>query len=336
MRTPPHLISRRRAAVLVCAVSLSGVTALTTLPAWAEDPSAYPSKPITIVVGYPPGGSTDLMGRLVGTELSNRLGQPVVIENLGGAGGTIGAQKVANAAPDGYTLLVGANNELAIAKLVQKSVKYNINNFTPIGLIGSQPMVLVASTKSGVKNANEFTQLVKKNPGKYSYGSSGVGTALHLAGEMVKQQGGLFMTHIPYRGVAPLTNDLIGNNLDFGVFVLSSGLPHIKAGKVIALGTTEAKRSQATPDIPALSEFPQFKNVDITSWFALMGPANLPQPIVAKLNKALNETLQSPDFRKKMEAAGSGVATPGVDMGKLLNSEIAKYTKIVQFAKIED
>ena len=337
MRSPTNpQISRRRAARALTACGLTLLAAATSFPAFAEDPAAYPTKPITIVVGYPPGGSTDLMGRLVGTELSNRLGQPVVIENVGGAGGTIGAQKVANAAADGYTLLVGANNELAIAKLVTKNVKYGINNFTPIGLIGSQPMVLVASTKSGVKNANEFTQLVKKNPGKFSYGSSGVGTALHLAGEMTKEQGGLFMTHIPYRGVAPLTNDLVGSNIEFGVFVLSSGLPHIKAGKVIALGTTEAKRSQATPDIPALSEFPQFKNVDITSWFALMGPANLPQPIATKLKKALNETLQSPDFRKKMEAAGSGVASHDVDMNKFLNTEIAKYTKIVKFAKIEE
>lgn len=323
----PMPSSLRRAALLC------GLALLAAGPASAQD---YPTKPITIVVGYPPGGSTDLMGRLVGAELSTRLGQPVVIENLGGAGGTIGAQKVANAAPDGYTLLVGANNELAIAKLISKSVKYSPAQFTPIGLIGSQPMVLVASTKAGVKNANEFTQLVKKNPGQFSYGSSGVGTALHLAGEMVKEQGGLFMTHIPYPGVAPLTNDLVGNNLEFGVFVLSSGLPHIKAGKVVALGTTAAKRAPATPDIPALAEFPQFKNVDIESWFALMGPANLPQPVAARLKKALNDTLRSPDFRQKMAAAGSGVASPDVNLPKFWNDEIAKYTKIVQFAKIEE
>ena len=323
-----HPTRRHAAALLASTFALTAAA-----PALAQD---WPAKPITIVVGYPPGGSTDLMGRLVGAELATRLGQPVVIENLGGAGGTIGAQKVANAAPDGYTLLVGANNELAIAKLVTKSVKYSPANFTPIGLIGSQPMVLVAATKTGVKNANDFTQLVKKNPGKFSYGSSGVGTALHLAGEMVKEQAGLFMTHIPYRGVAPLTNDLVGNNLEFGVFVLSSGLPHIKAGKVVALGTTAAKRAAATPDIPALAEFPQFKNVDIESWFALMGPAGLPQPVAAKLKKALNETLQSPDFRQKMAAAGSGVASPDVNLAKYWSDEVAKYTKIVQFARIEE
>jgi tripartite-type tricarboxylate transporter receptor subunit TctC len=324
----PLCLARRAAIALACAAAVAPV-------AWAQAP-AYPTKPITIVVPYPPGGSTDLVGRMVGTELSNRLGQPVVIENLGGAGGAIGAQKVANAQPDGYTLLVGASNELAINKLVTKKVKYDIKDFTAIGLVASQPLVLVASSASGVKNAAEFIQLVAKNPGKFSYGSSGVGTSLHLAGEMVKDQAKLFMTHIPYRGVAPLTNDLVGNNLDFGVFVLSSGLPHIKSGKVIALGTTEAKRSPITPDIPALAELPQLKSVDMSVWFALMAPANLPKPIHDKLRKALADTLQSPDFRKKMEATGSVVASPTTDTDKYIASEIAKYQKIVQFAKIEE
>ena len=322
----------RRGALALAA----GATLLAAAPAAFAQAPAYPAKPITIVVGYPAGGSTDLMGRLVGTELSNRLGQPVVIENIGGAGGAIGAQKVASAQPDGYTLLVGASNEIAINKLVTKKVKYDVKDFTAIGLVGTQPMVLVASPSAGVKTAAEFVQKVSANPGKYSYGSSGVGTALHLTGEMVKEQGKLFMTHIPYRGVAPLTNDLIGNNLEFGVFVLSSGLPHIKAGKVVALGTTEAKRSAITPDIPALAESPQFKNVDINIWFALMAPAKLPAPVYDKLKKALNETLQSPEFRKKMEAAGSVVSSPTVDADKYIAAEVAKYQKIVQFAKIEE
>ncbi|WP_311222220.1 MULTISPECIES: tripartite tricarboxylate transporter substrate-binding protein [unclassified Acidovorax] len=327
----------RRHALAAGTAALLAAAAATTPAAFAQQPgAAYPAKPITIVVGYPAGGSTDLMGRLVGTELSNRLGQPVVIENIGGAGGAIGAQKVANAQPDGYTLLVGASNEIAINKLVTQKVKYDIKDFTAIGLVGTQPMVLVASPGAGVKNAAEFVKKVSANPGKYSYGSSGVGTALHLTGEMVKEQGKLFMTHIPYRGVAPLTNDLLGNNLEFGVFVLSSGLPHIKSGKVVALGTTEAKRSAITPDIPALAESPQFKNVDINIWFALMAPAKLPAPVYDKLKKALNDTLQSPEFRKKMEAAASVVASPTVDADKFIAAEIAKYQKIVQFAKIEE
>ena len=325
-----HTLHLSRRAALACSLAV-----LASAPAVAQEAS-YPSKPITIVVGYPPGGSTDLTGRVVATELGNRLGVPVVIENIGGAGGAIGAQKVASAAPDGYTLLVGASNEIAINKLVTKKVKYDIKDFTAVGLIASQPLVLVASTGSGVKNLAEFTQKVSKNPGKFSYGSSGVGTSLHLAGEMVKEQGKLFMTHIPYRGVAPLTNDLVGNNLEFGVFVLSSGLPHIKSGKVIALGTTEAKRSTVAPDIPALAESAQYKNVDIGTWFALMAPAHLPKPVAERLKKALNETLESPDFRKRMEAAGSTVAAPTVNIDQFLATEVAKYKKIVEFAKIEE
>lgn len=328
----PHGLRRR--ASLLTVLALSG--ALLPLGVQAQT-DAYPAKPITLVVGYPPGGSTDLMARVLGPELSKRLGTPVVIENLGGAGGAIGAQKVANATPDGYTLLVGANNEIAIKRLVAPtSVKYELKDFTPLGLIASQPMVLVASTKTGVTTLDQFVKQVKANPGKYSYGSSGVGTALHLAGEMVKDQAGVFMTHIPYRGVAPLTNDLLGNNLEFGVFVLSSGLPHIKAGKVVALGTTERKRSASTPDVPALSEHPALKNIDIASWFALMGPARLPEPVVAKLKKALTESLQAPELRKKLEDTGSTLPSAQVDLPKFLVDETAKYKKIVEFAHIQE
>ena len=331
MHSHPFISSASRRTALLCA--LAACAAANT--AWAQH-DAYPSKPITIVVGYPPGGSTDLTARTVATELGAKLGVPVVIENIGGAGGAIGAQKVASSAPDGYTLLVGASNEIAINKLVTKKVKYDVKDFTAIGLIASQPLVLVASAGSGVKNLAEFTQKVSKNPGKFSYGSSGVGTSLHLAGEMVKEQGKLFMTHIPYRGVAPLTNDLLGNNLEFGVFVLSSGLPHIRSGKVVALGTTEARRSPTTPDIPALAESPQYKNVDIGVWFALLAPANLPKPVFDKVKKALNDSLLSPDFRKKMEATGSTVAPTHINIDQYLATEVAKYKKIVEFARIEE
>ena len=290
---------------------------------------------MTIVVGYPAGGSTDLVGRLVANEIEKHLGQTVIVENLGGAGGAIGAQKVANAKPDGYTLLVGANNEIAIANMINKSIKYKISDFTPIGVVASQPMVLVASQKAGVKNTEAFYQAVKANPAKFSYGSSGVGTALHLAGEMMKDQAQIDMQHVPYRGVPALTNDVLGNNIEYGVFVLSSGLPLIKAGKVQAIATTEAKRYAATPDIPALAEHPAFKNVDINSWFAMMGPANMPAPVVAKIKEALNQTVAAPEFRKKMEDAGAQVMDSQIDASQYINGEIAKYQKIIDVAKIE-
>lgn len=316
-----------RRTVLACGV------ALVAAPALAD--ATYPNKPVTIVVGYPAGGSTDLVGRLVANEIEKHLGQTVVVENLGGAGGAIGAQKVANAKPDGYTLLVGANNELAIANLVNKAVKYKITDFTPIGMVASQPMVLVASQKAHVKNTREFIDLVKSKPDATSYGSSGVGTALHLAGEMMKDQGKIQMQHVPYRGVPALTNDILGNNIEFGVFVLSSGLPLIKSGKVVALGTTEAKRYPATPDIPALSEQPEFKNVNINSWFSLMGPAKMPAPVVAKIKAALDKTMAAPEFRKKMEDAGAQVMDPKINPTQYINTEIGKYKKIVDVAKIE-
>ena len=199
--------------------ALASLTLGLSTPAQAGA-DAYPSRPITLVVGYPPGGSTDLIARTLGQELAHRLGTSVVIDNVGGAGGAIGAQRVLNAAPDGYTLLVGANNELAIKKLVAPStVKYDSKDFTPLGLIASQPMVLVTAPHSGVKNMADFMKQVKANPGKFTYGSSGVGTALHLSGEMIKDQGGLFMVHIPYKGVAPLTTDLLGGNVDYAIFV---------------------------------------------------------------------------------------------------------------------
>lgn len=330
-KTMPFLPLSRRAAVCAALALLACASASV-----GAQPDSYPSKPITIVVAYPPGGSTDLNGRTLGAELSRKLGVPVIIDNVGGAGGAIGAQKVANAAPDGYTLLVGASNEIAITRLVSSAVKYDVKDFTPIGLIATQPMVLVASQKSGVKTVDQFMSLVRQNPGKYSYGSSGVGTALHLAGEMVKDQGGLFMTHIPYRGVAPLANDLLGNNIDFGVFVLSSGLPHIRSGKVVALGTTEARRSPMTADIPALAETPRLKGIDINIWFALMGPARLPEPVVAKLKKALNESLQTAELRKKLEDSGSTVSPLNVDMPRFLSQETAKYKRIVDFANIKE
>lgn len=306
-------------------------------PFAAQAQESYPNKPITVVVGYPPGGSTDLTGRAVADQLAKKLGVPVVVENASGAGGAIGALKVSKAAPDGYTLLLGANNEIAINRLITPStVKYSYKDFTPVGLVASQPMVLVASPGTGVRNAQQFLAAVKSKPGRFSYGSSGVGTALHLAGEMAKEQGGLYLTHIPYRGVAPLANDLLGGALEYGVFVLSSGLPHIRSGKVVALGVTEKKRSAAAPDIPALAETPALKNMDIGVWFALMAPPQLPAPVLAKLRTALNDILQTPEFRKKLEDSGSTIAAPNVDMARFLAEETAKYQKIVSFANIKE
>lgn len=305
-------------------------------PAALAQTDAYPERPITVVVAYPPGGSTDLTGRAVADQLAKKLGVAVIVENVGGAGGAIGAHKVSRAAPDGYTLLLGANNEIAINRLISPSVKYSYKDFTPIGLVASQPMVLVASAQSGVKTVDQFIKTVKSRPGKYIYGSSGVGTALHLSAEMAKQQAGLFMSHIPYRGVGPLTTDLYAGTVDFGVYVLSSGLPHIRGGKVVALGITEKKRSAVAPDIAPLADHPSLNQMDISVWFALMAPPNLPEAITVRLRNALAESLQTPEFRKKLEDSGSTVAPLNVEMNGFLAAESAKYQKIVDFANIKE
>jgi tripartite-type tricarboxylate transporter receptor subunit TctC len=322
-------------------LSLAAATLCAAMPLHAQTPAVaatdYPQKPITLVVGYPPGGSTDLTARTLGAELARRLGQSVIIDNVGGAGGSIGATKVMNAVADGYTLLLGTNNEMAINKLVNTQLRYDpVADFTAIGRIASQPMVLVASPSSGVKTLDEFLVRVKQNPGKFSYGSSGVGTALHLAGEMVKESAGLYLVHIPYRGVAPLTNDLLGGQVEYAMFVLSSGLPHIKSGKVVALGLSEPQRSAVAPDIAPLADHPKLKGVDISSWFGLWGPAKLPAPVVVRLQKALAETLANPEVRKKLQDAGATLAPADAALAPFQAGEIQKYARIVKFANIKE
>lgn len=327
---------QRRDWIAACAAAMG---AALCVPAMAQ--ADYPARPVTLVVGYPPGGSVDLVARIIGPSLSRQLGQPVVVENLGGAGGSIGAQRAAKATPDGYTLLVGSNNEMAIGKLVNPALRYDgRRDFSPIGLLATQPMVLVAAPHTGVKNLDDFVRVVKAKPGKYSYGSSGVGTALQLAGEMVKESAGLFIVHVPYRGVGPLTTDLLGGQLDFGVFVLSSGLPHIRSGKLLGLGITEARRSPAAPELAALSEHPAFRKVNIGIWFGLFAPAGLPPAVAARLEQAYRAVMADPEVRRKLEEAGAKPAQaeghPADTLATYLKVEQEKYARIVDFAKIRE
>ena len=318
--------------------TLGAVCALALLPVGAQAES-YPiaGRPITLVVGYPPGGSTDLTARVVADELGSLLKTTIVVENQGGAGGAVAAQRVARAAPDGYTLMVGANNELIINQYINREVKYDgLKDFTPIGLVASQPLVLVATAKSGVRNVQEFVDTIQRNPGRFSYGSSGIGTSLHLLGELMKDKARLDLVHVPYRGVAPLTNDLLGNNVEYGVFVLSSGLPHIRSGKVVALGTSEAKRSAVAPEIPTLGEHPAMKGIDVSTWFMLVAPAGLPQPVAERLRRALDAALKSPKLRQKLEAAGSAVTTTQPpDLAAFMSAESAKFRRMVDIAQIK-
>jgi tripartite-type tricarboxylate transporter receptor subunit TctC len=314
-----------------------GMVAFATAQTASTLPAGYPNKPITLVVGYPPGGSTDLTGRAVAEALTRILKQPVVVENIGGAGGALGAQKVVNASADGYTLLLGANNEVVINRLINPTIKYDgTKDLSAISLVASQPMVLVTSPSTNVKTVDQFISAIKPAPGKYSYGSSGVGTALHLAGEMIKEKGGLFLLHIPYRGVAPLTSDLIGGSIEYGIYVLSSALPQIKAGKLNAIGLTTANRSNVAPTIPALGENAKFKGVDIESWFVLAAPKGLPAPIANGLKQAMQIALQDPILRKRLEDSGATLFNGSEDAASFIQSEQAKFKRIVEFANIKE
>lgn len=308
----------------------------TTCAAIAAD--AYPAKPISLVVGYTAGGSVDLVARSIAPELGKRLGQSVVIENLGGAGGTIGAQKVVKANPDGYTLLLGSGSEVSIARLTNPAVRYDgEKDLAPITFVGTQPMVLVGKLQLPAKDAKALIALAQKQPGQLSYASSGVGTPLNLAGELIKQQGGIQITHVPYKGASAMSTDLLGGQIDLAVMVLSSALPHIQAGRVRAYGVTEAKRSSAAPNVPALAETPALKGVDMGVWFGLMAPANTPKSVIDRLNTEMQAVLAMPDVRRKLTEAGVNVSpgTPG-EFAAFVQRETGRYRTIVQAANIRE
>ena len=289
----------RRALLLAATVSTLMVAQQVHAQSWPL------AKTINLVVGYPAGGSVDLVARIISEPLGKRLGAQIIVDNVGGAGGTIGAQKVVNAAPDGYTLLLGSGSEVSIARIYNPAVKYNgETDLTGIGLIGVTPMVFVAGPKAGVKNMDEALALAKRNPGKLNFASSGIGTPLHVAGELINLKAGTTIRHVPYRGAAQMVQDVLGNNIEFGVFVLSSALPHIESGRMTALALTTSERSRAAPQIPAMSEFQKMKDYNMNVWFGLFGPAKLPQDMAVRLHKELAEVLRDPAVWQKLQKAG--------------------------------
>ncbi len=318
-----------------------GMALAFTLAAAAAGPAAaqadYPTKPVKFVIGYPAGGSVDLVGRVVGDAMAARMKGVVVVDNQGGAAGAIAAQRVATAPADGYTLLVGSSNELVATRLVNPAQKYDgRKDFAPIGLVATSPLVLAAGPRLGVKNLAEFVELARRNPGKYSYGSSGVGSTLHFAGELFKQRAGVFMAHIPYRGVAPLTSDLAGGSLDLAVLSPTAAIPFIQSGRIVPLAATSAQRIAALPQVPAMAEHPQLKGYELVGWFALMAPRGLPPEIAQRLSAALQDTLRDPAVRKKLEDAGMVPATGREDLARLIGEETVKYEKLAQFANVRE
>lgn len=292
------------------------------------------SRPITLVVGYAQGGSVDLVARALAPGLARRLGRPVRVENIAGASGALAAVRVALAEPDGTTLLLGSPAEVGINHLTRHRGIFNpLKDTTPIVLVGSQPMVLVASPRTPVATIDGLLAYNAGKPGATRYASSGVGTPLHLAGELINQRAAVSMQHVPYRGAGPILPDLISGHVDFAVLVLSSALPHIQAGRIKAIGLTEARRAAAAPDIPALAEHPRLAGVDLGVWFGLVGPARLPEALAAHLRSETRALLREPELRRTLQAAGLRLAED-TDFARFLQSEVTKFAQIVDLARL--
>ena len=302
-------------------------------PAHAQ---AWPAKPVKLVVPYPPGGSTDLLGRTVAAKLADALGVQVIVENLAGAGGMVGSAAVARAAPDGYTFLLGTGASHGIVLFLSKSVPYDpVRDFTPISAAVEVPIALAVHPSVPAANAKELVEHAKKNPGKLAYGSSGAGSPHHLSGELLKQVGALDIVHVPYKGAGPAMQDLLGGQIPIVFTTLSTGLPHHRSGKIRILGLVEGKRQPSVPDVPTIGEsIPGY--LMPSSWLGFFGPARMPEPIVARLSAEIVKAVQAPDVKGKLEAAGMPVTgTSAEEFARMVRDDIESFRKIVQAAGLK-
>jgi len=300
-------------------------------PALVAQAQSYPSKPIRLVCPFPPGGAVDIASRSVAQALSQQLGQPVTVDNRPGAGGNIGAEIVAKAAPDGYTLLMATSNILAINPALYSKVPFDsIKDFAPVSLVVSLNNVLVVNPNVPYKSVQEVIAAAKAHPGKLTYASSGNGTSIHLSGELFKSMAGVDMLHIPYKGSAPAVTDLIAGQVNMMFDNIPSSLPHIKAGKLRALAVTGSKHAHSLPDLPTIAEaaIPGYESY---VWFGVVAPAGTPPEIIKRLNAELAKAAVTPEFRDRLMGQGYDVlSTTPEQMTASIRSEMAKWGKIVK------
>ncbi|MCS6766349.1 MAG: tripartite tricarboxylate transporter substrate binding protein [Candidatus Protistobacter heckmanni] len=315
------------------------LAALTLAALFAAAPASaqggYPMRPVTLLVGFAPSGGTDLIARAIGPKLGELLGQSIVIENRPGASGMIAAAAGARAASDGYTLLMGHVSANAMVPAIVRNLNYDpVKDFTPIGLIGHVPQVVVVPADSPAKTLAEFITMLKARPGKYSYASSGVGTQQHFAAELFKQATGTDMLHVPFKGSGAAITDLISGRVDVNFDTVPSVLQQIKSGKLRALAVTTATRVAVLPNVPTVIES-GVPGYDISTWYMLLGPKNLPPEIAAKLNEALNRLLKLPDVRDKLEGYGTDVGGgTQARAAELLGSEVRRWKAVAAKSNI--
>ena len=321
------LLSRR---ALLQASALAATCLASTL-ALAQQ---WPAKPISLIVPFPPGGSSDVLARAMTDKLSQALGQTVIVESKPGAGATLGADYVAKSKPDGYTLLMGAVHH-TIATSVYKKLPYDFQkDFLPITTIALVPNVLTVNANSPAKDVKGLIALAKASPGKLTYGSNGNGTAQHLIGTQFSKLAAVDILHVPYKGSGPLVTDLLGGQIDMSFDTLTPVYQHVKAGKLRALAVTTSKRSTALPEVPTLAES-GLKDFDLGTWFGVLAPAGTPKDIVTRLNAEMVKIINTPDFRKRMAEVGAEpIGNTPTEMARQIRDDTDKYAKLVKEAKV--
>ena len=308
--------------------------ALLLLAAPLSMAQAWPTRPIRLVVPFPPGGLIDNMARLVGSRLSQELGQPVVIDNKPGAGGNVGAAEVARAPADGYTLLM-ASPALTISPAIYKNLPYQPSQLAPVALLGRVPNVLLVNPASGIGKVQDLVGRAKAKPGQLNYASNGNGTSLHLSAELFKRRSETFITHVPYRGAAAAITALLSGEVDMMFDNLPSAIGQIQAGKLRALAVTTAQRSIALPDVPTLAEA-GMEGFNVSAWFGVAAPAGLPAPVATRLADALQKVVQQPEVAAAMQRQGADPAfMDAASAAAALNADAAQWKQVAAFAKIQ-
>jgi len=314
-----------------CALLLAAIA----LCSGAQASEAYPSRPIRLLLPSSPGGPVDVIGRTMTAGLSEALGQQIVVDNRAGAGGIIGAETVARATPDGYTLMFSHSGPLAIEAALHSKLPYHpVKDFAPVSLVCTSPYVLVVTAASPAKSVKDLIALARSRPGKFHFASGGIGTGLHMSGELLNQAAGIKMVHVPYKGAGPGTTALLSGEVDAMFNGVSAALPHVKAGRLRALAVSSAKRSPLLPDLPTVAE--SGLQYDTSGWYALVAPAKTPRAIVTKLQTSLRKAMNEPEMKQRLAAQGiEGVASTPEELGKHLRAELEKWAAVVKAAGVK-
>ena len=325
----------RMAAVAVSAAFAAAPHAADAQPARAEAARDYPQRPIRLVVPFPPGGATEILARTLGPELTRSWGQPAVVDNRPGAGGTIGAALVARSRPDGYTLLLGTIGNIAMSAAIYPRLPYDsVRDFTAIANLVHQPIMLVGHPQLGPRSVAELVEKARAKPATLVYGSTGVGGAMHLAGELLQGQAGIQLVHVPYKGGGPVVTALLGGEVPVAFVGLAPALPHVRAGRIRALATAGSKRAAVLPEVPTVGE--NLPGYQVDYWTGLLAPGGTPPAIVARLNAAVVEAFRSPEIRKRLEDAGFDViASSASEFAATIRREAEKWKGVVRLAGIK-